>query len=268
MPSHQNIYFYTVSDDFTFNPIYTPYSETTNIDQIFQNRIRDKHNKTVYELGENGKFKHGKQKKGVPLNDVWEIPYLNPKAKERVGYPTQRPIFLLQRIIQLVTCERGVVLDPFFGSGTTCVTAKLLGKEYIGIDTSQEAVELSRWRLANPVKTESNLLKSGRESYINADQDALGLLNGIALNPVHRNKGIDAVLVEQFEDTPVLVRVQKSNETLSEASALLLKAKKKKQSKKVILIQTHANDLFDELEMYEGLVILQSPSVQIASALG
>ena len=83
MPSHQNIYFYTVSDDFTFNPIYTPYSETTNIDQIFQNRIRDKHNKTVYELGENGKFKHGKQKKGVPLNDVWEIPYLNPKAKER-----------------------------------------------------------------------------------------------------------------------------------------------------------------------------------------
>ena len=63
MPSHQNIYFYTVSDDFTFNPVYTSYSETTNIDQIFQNRIRDEHNKTVYELGENGTFKHGKQKK-------------------------------------------------------------------------------------------------------------------------------------------------------------------------------------------------------------
>ena len=91
MPSHQNIYFYTVSDNFTFNPVYTPYSETTNIDQILQNRTRDEHNKTVYELKENGEFKHGKQKKGVPLNDVWEIPYLNPKAKERVGYPTQKP---------------------------------------------------------------------------------------------------------------------------------------------------------------------------------
>ena len=267
MPSHQNIYFYTVSDNFTFNPVYTPYSETTNIDQILQNRTRDEHNKTVYELKENGEFKHGKQKKGVPLNDVWEIPYLNPKAKERVGYPTQKPLLLLERIIELVTHEGDTVLDPFCGSGTTCVAAKLLGREYIGIDKSREAAELSRRRLLNPVKTESKLLKIGRESYIGADQDALGLLNGIPLNPVHRNRGIDAVLVEQFEDTPVLVRVQKRHETLSEASSLLLKAKKKKQSKRAILIQTHTNDLLNEFEVHEGIIVLQSPSVQIADML-
>ena len=47
----------------------------------------------------------GKAKKGVPLSDVWEIPYLNPKAKERVGYPTQKPIILLEQIIKLVTDE-------------------------------------------------------------------------------------------------------------------------------------------------------------------
>lgn len=210
---------------------------------------------------------HGKQKNGVPLNDVWEIPYLNPKAKERVGYPTQKPLLLLERIIRLTTDEGDVVLDPFCGSGTSCVAAKLLGRKYIGIDVSNEAIALSRQRLLNPVKTESSLLKNGRGSYINADKDALGSLNGIAFNPVHRNKGIDAILVEQFENTPVLVRVQKSNETLSGAASLLLKAKRKKQSKKVILIQTHTNDLFDKLKTYDGLVVLQSPSLQIESKL-
>ena len=89
MPGHQNIYFYSRSKKFKFNTIYTSYSETTNIDQILQNRTRDEHNKSIYEIDESGKFIHGKEKKGVPLSDVWEIPYLNPKAKERVGYPTQ-----------------------------------------------------------------------------------------------------------------------------------------------------------------------------------
>ncbi len=267
MPSHQNIYFYTRSKKFKFNTIYTSYSETTNIDQILQNRTRDEHNKSVYEVDENGKFKHGKEKKGVPLNDVWEIPYLNPKAKERVGYPTQKPILLLERIIKLVTEEDDLVLDPFCGSGTTCVAAQLLNRNYIGIDKSKEAIELTKQRLSSPVRTESNLLKNGRESYINVDKEALSLLSGIPFNPVQRNKGIDAILVEQYEKTPILVRIQRVNETLSEAASYLLKAKETKQSKKVILIQTHENDLFSDIVHTEGLVILQAPSLQINKEL-
>ncbi len=267
MPSHQNIYFYSRSKYFKFNTIYTSYSETTNIDQILQNRTRDEHNKSVYEIDENGKIKYSKEKKGVPLNDVWEIPYLNPKAKERVGYPTQKPILLLERIIELVTDEGDLVLDPFCGSGTTCVAAQLLNRDCIGIDKSKEAIELAWQRLSSPVRTESNLLKNGRESYVNADKEALSLLNGIPFNPVQRNKGIDAILVEQYENTPVLVRIQKSNETLFEAASYLLKAKETKQSKKVILIQTHENDLFSGIAYTEGLVILQAPSLQINKEL-
>jgi site-specific DNA-methyltransferase (adenine-specific) len=267
MPSHQNIYFYSRSKKFKFNTIYTSYSETTNIDQILQNRTRDEHNKSIYEIDENGRFKHGKEKKGVPLSDVWEIPYLNPKAKERVGYPTQKPILLLDRIIELVTNEDDIVLDPFCGSGTTCVAAQLLNRNYIGIDKSKEAIELTKQRLSSPVKTESNLLKNGRDSYVNADKEALSLLSGIPFNPVQRNKGIDAILVEQYENTPVLVRIQRGNETLSEAASYLLKAKETKQSKKVILIQTHENDLFSGITQAEGLVILQSPSLQINKEL-
>src|SRR5690554_2849513 len=216
LPSHQNIYFYSKTDSFKFNMMFTAYSETTNIDQILQSRTRDEHNKSVYDMHENGQFKHGKEKVGVPLSDVWEIPYLNPKAKERVGYPTQKPLLLLERIIELVTDKDDLVLDPFCGSGTTCVAAKLANRKYIGIDKSQDAVALSNSRILNPIKTESNLLKNGRDSYVNSDKEALGLLLGVPFHPVQRNKGIDAILVEQFEGSPVLVRVQKKNETLAE----------------------------------------------------
>ncbi len=267
LPAHQNIYFYSKSKDFKFNPIYTAYSETTNIDQILQRRTRDEHNKSVYDLDDKGDFKHGDKKKGVPLSDVWEIPYLNPKAKERVGYPTQKPLLLLERIIDLTTEKGDLILDPFCGSGTTCVAAKLQNRNFIGIDESEEAVKLSKNRIENPIKTHSNLLKNGRSSYINADKEALSLLQGIDFNPVQRNKGIDAILIDFYKNSPVLVRVQKVNETLAEAAAYLMKAKKTKKAKKVILIQTNEFKLFDEEINYEGMVILQSPSIQISKCL-
>lgn len=267
LPSHQNIYFYSKSKDFKFNTIYTSYSESTNIDQILQKRTRDKHNKSIYALNENGEFQTGTKKKGVPLNDVWDIPYLNPKAKERVGYPTQKPLLLLERIIEITTNEHDLVLDPFCGSGTTCVAAKLLNRNYIGIDNSQDAVALAIKRINTPIKTDSNLLKNGRKSYDNADKYALSLLKGLDFNPVQRNKGIDAILVNLYKDSPVLVRTQRNNETLSEAASHLIKAQKTKKAKKVILIQTNESDIFDSDINHEGLVVLRSPSLEIENIL-
>ena len=267
LPSHQNIYFYSKSKKFKFNSIYTSYSETTNIDQILQRRTRDEHNKSIYDRDSDGNIKHGDKKKGVPLSDVWDIPYLNPKAKERVGYPTQKPVLLLEQIIQLVTNEGDIVLDPFCGSRTTCVAAMLLGRQYIGIDKSDEAVELSKARIGNPIKTESNLLKKGRDSYLNADKEALSLLNGLQFNPVQRNKGIDAILVEQFDNAPILVRVQKDQESIDEAASLLAKAMKTKKSKKSFLIQTQLNTgLFNSPPNFEGMILLDSPALQIKRA--
>ena len=83
----------------------------------------------------------------MPVADVWDIPLLNPKAKERVGYPTQKPILLIERIISLVTLPGNMVLDPFCGSGTTLVAAELLGRSSLGIDVACEAVQLSQQRL-------------------------------------------------------------------------------------------------------------------------
>ena len=264
LPSHQNIYFYSKSRKFKFNKTYVPYSETTNIDQILQRRKRDEHNKSIYDTDSSGSSITGDEKKGVPLSDVWDIPYLNPKAKERVGYPTQKPLILLERIIELVTNEGDLVLDPFCGSGTTCVAASLLKRKYIGIDESEDATILTNSRLNNPIKTESNLLKKGRHSYDTADKEALSLLNGIEFNPVQRNKGIDAILVKHFDNAPILVRVQKKNETLEQASFLLKKAMGIKKSKKSILIQT---EMSNQSIQYEGMDILKSTALQMTDLI-
>lgn len=76
---------------------------------------------------------------GPPLSDVWEIGVIAAKGKERVGYPTQKPEALLERILLASSNEGDVVLDPFCGSGTTLAVAQRLGRNWIGIDRSAES---------------------------------------------------------------------------------------------------------------------------------
>ena len=80
--------------------------------------------------------------KGKALADVWNIGVLNGQAKERTGYPTQKPLALLDRIIKASSNEGDVVLDPFCGCATTCVAADRLQRDWIGIDISAKAAEL------------------------------------------------------------------------------------------------------------------------------
>ena len=85
---------------------------------------------------------------GVPLQDIWtDIPPIASQAKERIGYPTQKPIALLERIISTSSNPGDVVLDPFCGCATACVAAEQLGRRWIGIDISPKAVELVNMRL-------------------------------------------------------------------------------------------------------------------------
>jgi site-specific DNA-methyltransferase (adenine-specific) len=88
------------------------------------------------------------EQEGRPLDDVWEdIPPLNSQAKERLGYPTQKPVALLERFIQASTNPGGLVLDPFCGCGTTIDAAEKLGRDWIGIDITQLAITLIKKRL-------------------------------------------------------------------------------------------------------------------------
>jgi len=84
---------------------------------------------------------------GTPVDDVWEIPIVNPLSPERTGYPTQKPLALLKRIIGAMTHPGDLVLDPCCGSGTTAVAAAQLGRRWMAIDSSADAVTLTRQRL-------------------------------------------------------------------------------------------------------------------------
>ena len=241
LPQHQTILYYTKTDKFTFNKQYSDYSASTNVDQILQKRSRDHRGKAVYAQDADGKTLAADAKQGVPLGDVWEIPFLNPKAHERTGYPTQKPLLLLERIIELTTNSGNTVLDPFCGSGTTCVAAKLLKRSSIGIDTSLEAVELSKSRLQTPVRTNSALLKKGEQAYRPTDTSIDHHLAGLEHNRVARNKGIDAILKKSLDGKLALIRVQRPDESLSQAIFALKKAARTKVDTKLIVIATSAD---------------------------
>lgn len=87
---------------------------------------------------------------GRAMGDVWtDIAPLNMKARERIGYPTQKPIALLERIIQASSNEGDTVLDPFCGCGTAVDAAQKLGRRWIGIDIAKVALEVIEQRLAS-----------------------------------------------------------------------------------------------------------------------
>ena len=85
---------------------------------------------------------------GVPLQDLWtDIPPIGARRAERLGYPTQKPEALLERILQASSNEGDVILDPFCGCGTTIATAERLGRRWLGIDITHLAISLIRHRL-------------------------------------------------------------------------------------------------------------------------
>ena len=86
--------------------------------------------------------------KGPQEHDVWthlrdkKMDYLPPRSQEHVGFPTQKPLSLMQRIIETSTSEGDMVLDPFCGCATTLVAAEHFGRRWCGIDLSPKAAEL------------------------------------------------------------------------------------------------------------------------------
>lgn len=87
---------------------------------------------------------------GIPLSDVWtDIPPLNSQAQERLGYPTQKPLALMERVIAMSSNKGDVVLDPFCGCGTTLHAAQSMGRQWIGIDVAVQAMRVVQDRLKN-----------------------------------------------------------------------------------------------------------------------
>ncbi len=142
---HDIILYYTKSDHYTFNKQYLPYNEKY-VKKMF--RYRDE-NGRLYRKRRGGK-QYLDENPGTPLGDVWNDIFsfqTATRAKEYVGYPTQKPQKLLERIILASSNEKDLIADFFCGSGTTLVVAKKFNRNFIGCDVNPNAVELSRVRL-------------------------------------------------------------------------------------------------------------------------
>jgi SAM-dependent methyltransferase len=87
--------------------------------------------------------------KGKAVADIWDdIDRIDPVGRERLGYPTQKPVELLERIIEASSNQGDTVLDPFCGCGTTIDAAQALGRRWIGIDITHLSIGLIKHRLA------------------------------------------------------------------------------------------------------------------------
>lgn len=105
--------------------------------------------------GGHGKVKHHRDKKGaysvVSVRDWWTISMLATTHGERTGYPTQKPLKLLYRVIRASSNEQEMVFDPFCGCATTCVAAEALGRQWTGVDIEEKARDLVEERLRKEV---------------------------------------------------------------------------------------------------------------------
>ena len=113
--------------------------------------------------------------KGAPVQDVWtDIAAINSMAAERLGYPTQKPVALMERIISASSNPGDVVLDPFCGCGTTIDAAQRLGREWIGIDITQLAMTEIKVRLQNTYGEKTVFFLRGSDSKSKPEEMAEG----------------------------------------------------------------------------------------------
>lgn len=135
---HDNILMYSKNNSFTFNA-----------DEVLEERVLQPQSKQrlKYKGAMIKDYNNRNSSMALPI-DVWYIPTLNGMSKERVGYDTQKPKALLERIIKASSNKGDIVADFFCGSGTTGVVAKELGRNYIMCDINPRAIEISEKRLS------------------------------------------------------------------------------------------------------------------------
>lgn len=152
---HDNIYWYAKQygkQTFNYDEVRQEYAASTLARNKYKNqgsseRILD------YKPNKEGKFPE----------DVWTIPIINPFAKERLDYPTQKPEKLLEDIIKAASNSGDIVFDCFMGSGTTQAVAMKLGRKFIGADINLGAIQTTTKRLLNVAKDLNNLTLDEKE---------------------------------------------------------------------------------------------------------
>ncbi len=153
---HDIVFRYSKTENINFNILYQDYANIDFIEDTVRGVVDGKLQRLKDKDG--NYIKRKKKNKGVSMHDTWvDINFVAPTSKERTGYPTQKPLELLERIIKVSSNKGDIVLDPFCGCATTCVASEKLGRKWIGIDISIKAYELVKLRLKKEVADSEHL---------------------------------------------------------------------------------------------------------------
>jgi site-specific DNA-methyltransferase (adenine-specific) len=152
---HDTVFFYTKSKQSIFNGFVEQWKSEEEYIKLRRQKVHTDENNRKYVLSDGGKQTRVRRyideamQYGKPISNVWLIDKINNSSKERLGYPTQKPEALLERIIKASSNEGDVILDCYCGCGTTIAVAERLNRKWIGIDDSQTAHNCLDIRLKN-----------------------------------------------------------------------------------------------------------------------
>ena len=211
---HDDIIFYSKGSEWVFNA----------------DAVREPHK---WNKGQKRADGSKRSEKGKIADDVWRHHAVMPWAKERIGYPTQKPLALLERIIKASSNEGDTVLDPFCGCATTCVAADKLNRKWIGIDISLKAGEIvamrmkkelglfdHNWKLEtvegriDPAAIEAAKSKRRRRRYNSPENkrelfgEQAGRCAGCGLEFAYRNLTVDHVISQHNDGSDDLSNLQ------------------------------------------------------------
>jgi DNA modification methylase len=152
---HDSILLYTKSDNSTFNGYSEKWESENQYIKIRKQKVMIDINGKKYVMSDAGNGNRVKRylddamKYGKPVSNVWVLDKINNSSKEKLGYPTQKPESLLERIIETSSIKNDVILDAFCGCGTTIAVAQKMKRNWIGIDITYQSISLMLHRLEN-----------------------------------------------------------------------------------------------------------------------
>jgi DNA modification methylase len=162
---HENIFFYSKSDKPFFESYFEKWASKEQYVKARKQKIHKDENGKEYVLSDGGggrrinRYLDEVMQEGVVVDDVWDLDKINNSANEAVGYPTQKPEALIERLLIASSKEGDMVADFFCGSGTTAVVAEKLGRKWICSDLGKFAIHTTRKRL---IGVQRELKKAGK----------------------------------------------------------------------------------------------------------
>ena len=191
--------------------------------------------------------------KGRPVQNLWDdIQPISSQSNEKLGYPTQKPEALLQRIIEASSNKTDIVLDPFCGCGTTLAVAKKLGRQFIGIDISRTACDVMKKRLGGNVKVvggESKEELSKMEPHEFARLVIVEKLSGIINSRKSGDMGIDGWI--EFKQIPIQVKRWEHKVGRPEIDKFAHAIERDRKEKGILVADDFSKDCYAEVARIE-----------------